>query len=309
MTKQSQDITIIIITYKSAHIVSEALRNIVGQGFRIIIVDNGSDDNLQEHLQQKYPNSGIELIILKNNCGFGKANNFALQMVETEYAFLLNPDAIINIQSINNLMEESVKDRNIALAGPFPISKPQPSQDEIDEEIAIYKKSFKVLHEDNKIIQTDFMCGGYLLLKMEIFKKIGFFDEHLFLYGEDYEISKRSIDKGYKNILVKNSRVFHYEQSSTKTKNWLEKDRMLFFRNWHMGWGKAYLERKRKSYYKVCFKALQKLSSFFLYLLLLNKRKAIIYGSTFLGLSSNLVGIDCFNQSNRIPKAQFINKI
>jgi N-acetylglucosaminyl-diphospho-decaprenol L-rhamnosyltransferase len=309
MTKNPQDITIIIVTYKSAHIVSEALKSIVGQGYRIIIVDNGSNDNLKDCLQQKYSNSGIELVILENNCGFGKANNFALHMVETKYAFLLNPDAIINAQSINNLVEESEKDIQIAIAGPFPTLKIKPDQDEIGKEISNYKKSCKVFYEDNKIIQTDFMCGGYLLLKMEIFKNIGFFDENLFLYWEDYEISKRSVDKGYRNILVKSSNVFHCEQNSTKTKSKLEKDRMLFFRNWHMGWGKAYLERKRKSYYKVCFKVLQKLSSFFLYLLLFNKGKAIIYGAKFLGLASNLVGIDCFNQGNRVPKVKSINKI
>jgi len=59
----AKDITIIIVTYKSSHIILEALKNIINQGYRIIIVDNGSNDDIDKILGESYPNSEIELIL------------------------------------------------------------------------------------------------------------------------------------------------------------------------------------------------------------------------------------------------------
>ncbi len=109
MSKVRQEITIIILAYKSSHIIENALDPIVNQGFNIKVIDNGSNDNIADLLKEKYANSGIELIMLENNVGFSKGNNVALKKVTTKYAFLLNPDAIITPTSIDNLVQENGK--------------------------------------------------------------------------------------------------------------------------------------------------------------------------------------------------------
>jgi GT2 family glycosyltransferase len=126
-----------------------------------------------------------------------------------------------------------------------------------------------------------------------------FFDKNLFLYGEDFELSKRKFNEGYKNIVVKKSLVYHAEQLSTKIDGKSSEYKMLFFRNWHMGWGKAYLERKKKPYFKVCFKALQKLLSSIGCVVRLNKVNFIKYIAVFCGMISNLIGLNCFNKNNK----------
>ena len=113
--KKSKNFTIIIVTYKSKHIVAKTLENIINQNVRIIIIDNGSNDNIEQFLLEKYPNSGLELILLDNNCGFSRANNLALAKVTTKYAFLLNPDTVISLSAIDDLINIADKDENIAL--------------------------------------------------------------------------------------------------------------------------------------------------------------------------------------------------
>ena len=114
-----KEVTIIILTYKSAHIIESCLKNIINKNYRIIIVDNGSNDNLQNLLLTKYKGFGIELILLENNVGFSKGNNVALRKVETKYALLLNPDATITAESIDNMAVEMEKKEDIAMANPL----------------------------------------------------------------------------------------------------------------------------------------------------------------------------------------------
>ena len=241
----NHQITIIIVTYKSAHIIENCLKTIINNGYKIIIVDNNSNDNLAQIIHSNYDNHNIELIKLPHNIGFGRANNVALQKVTTKFAFLLNPDATITQDSLNNLAQQANDDNNIALAGCFDIKKLNPTNHEISKEIETLKKKIKIIHENENYIQTTFICGGYMLLRMDIFKKIGFFDENIFLYAEDEELCDRAIANNYKVIQVKNSICFHNDHSSTYTNNYYEEIYMIFKRYYHMGWSRTYIKKKR----------------------------------------------------------------
>ena len=79
MVSKNQDVTIIIVTYKSCHIIGKALKNIVNKGYNICIVDNGSNDNLKQYLKENFKGSNIKLTCLQSNVGFGRANNLILK--------------------------------------------------------------------------------------------------------------------------------------------------------------------------------------------------------------------------------------
>ena len=93
MGKSSQ-LTIVIVTYKSAHIISKALEQIINKGFRIIIVDNDSRDNLENIIADEYSNKERELIKLPKNIGFGRANNIALAKVTNKICFFVKSRCI-----------------------------------------------------------------------------------------------------------------------------------------------------------------------------------------------------------------------
>lgn len=287
---QNKETTIIIVTYKSAHIVGEALKNIADKGYKIIIVDNNSQDDLENYLAKNYQNSQIELIKLGQNLGFSKANNIALRKTTTKYALLLNPDAIITEQSIENLVEQADKKVEIALVGAFDTKKEHPTTEEISQAIEDHKKTVKIFDENDHYIETNFICGGYMLLKMAIFQKIGFLDENLFLYGEDEEICDRTIANNYKIIQVKNSFVYHDEHSATKTKGLLEKYYLLYKRYYHMGWSRVYLKRKRgKKTAKLFTSLLFQLFSSLFYLFTFQLSKFCIRLGRAVGGLSNLL--------------------
>ena len=70
-------IAIIIVTYKSSHLIQKTLSKINNKDFKIIIVDNGSNDDIKEVLSNNIKNNEVEFIAFENNCGFGRANNYA----------------------------------------------------------------------------------------------------------------------------------------------------------------------------------------------------------------------------------------
>ena len=292
---ENSEVTIIIVTYNSSYIINKALNDLINKDFRIIIVDNKSSDNLLHNLKKNYKNTGLEVVFLAKNYGFCKANNVALKMVKTKYALLLNPDAIIKKDSIDNLSEASNQDSKIALANPlFFENKQYNLERQIFDSIKFNnfgKESFK---------KISFVCGGAMLMRMKIFQKIGFLDENIFMYGDDDEISNRSIDNGYKNILVKNSYCFHANQSSVEITSKWHKYKMIYFRYWHQGWGKTYLKKRKKNIIRVWLKSFHRLFLSFYYLIFkFDLTKSIARFALFMGSISNLIGIDCFNKDSK----------
>jgi GT2 family glycosyltransferase len=289
----NKDITIIILAYKSAHIIKNCLKNIINKGYRIVVIDNGSNDNLEDVLTKNYKNSGIEVIFLENNVGFTRANNLVLRKVKTKYAFLLNPDAIINETSIDNMVLECDKDKEIAMVNPIFFGGDKlPNKKEIENKIKNLEK----------VSYVDFICCGASLMRMEIFKKIGFLDENLFLYADDDEISHRVRNNNYKNIVVRDAICSHINQGSSKTNNKWQNYKMLYFRSWHQGWGKTYLKRKNKNIIKIWLKIFHRLFLSLFYLLKFDLNKSINRFAIFNGSISNLISIDCFNKDNKIAK-------
>ncbi len=291
--------TVIIVTYKSSHIITNLLDKIVGK-FPIKIVDNGSEDDLEEILNEKYHNSGIELTILENNIGFGQANNLALESVKTDYAIIINPDVMIDEEAIIKLINRIKANPKVAACGPIETKSKKPSLSEVSEAIKSHEKAFgkHIIHDE--FIEVPFLCGGFVMLNMNILREIGFFDKNIFLYYEDQELSRRIIANGYKNALVKEAICSHFQSSSTKTRSFIDSLLLSYKRNWHIGWSKSYL--KKKSFKSVIFSVILKILTATTSVLKLRLNDFVSKIAKQIGILSYCIGISSFNKSNRSAK-------
>lgn len=286
-----KQVTIIIVTYKSSHIVINALQNIIKQGYRIIIVDNGSKDNIEDVLDANFKSSNIELIKLQYNIGFGRANNLALERVKTKYAFLLNPDAIIMPNSIDLMLEIAEQNQNIALLNP------------------IFVKDISLLHYVNKnkkiekaYTKAEFISGGAMFMNMNIFRDIGFFDMNIFLYHEDSQIYSLAFNNGFENYISNNSLCYHVEGKSSEPSI-----KVLFKRHYQRGWSYSYVEKSDKIFL-IILKLFYLIPSIMIHCILLHKRIFIVKLSLFSGIITNLLGIDCFSREAKITKIEKIRR-
>ena len=88
MTLSLNNLTFIIVTFKSEYIIHECIESLP-KNSNIIVIENSNNDELKKTLEEKY--SKIKVIIQENS-GMGSANNKGIRLCKTEYAFIINPD-------------------------------------------------------------------------------------------------------------------------------------------------------------------------------------------------------------------------
>jgi len=211
--------------------VKKALEKVSGEVF---VVDNNSIDGSVEMVKLKFPE--VHLIANKDNRGFSKANNQAIEISNGEYVLLLNPDTVVEedtFQKVISFMDEHLDAGGLGVRmldgkGKFlPESKrglPTPS-------VAFYKifGLSKIFPKSKRFGQyqaghlsefetneVDILSGAFMLMRKKALDKVGLLDEAFFMYGEDVDLSYRIQKGGYKNYYFADTRIIHYKGESTK---------------------------------------------------------------------------------------------
>ena len=231
-------LSIIIVNYNVEYFLEQcvnsvlkALSEIKGE---IIVVDNCSIDGSVEMVKNKFPE--VNLIENKENTGFAKANNQAIEIASGEYILLLNPDTVVEEDTFTKCLE--FLDYNVDVGGLgvkmidgkgefLPESKrglptPWVAFYKIFGLSSIFRKSRKFgrYHlsylDKNKNHQIEILSGAYMLMRKSALDKVGFLDEKFFMYGEDIDLSYRLIKAGYLNYYYSDTSIIHYKGESTK---------------------------------------------------------------------------------------------
>ena len=270
----SKDLTIVITTYKSEEKIENCL-NSIDSDIKIIIVENSSNNKFKNYIEKKFKN--VECILANNNLGYGKANNIGLKKVTTKYSLILNPDTILQKETINNFYLFLKRDINFAILGP--------SQNERISEIKISDYNNSSLYEVSSV------KGFAIFINMLKFSDIGFFDENFFLYLEEIDLCKR-VKKIKESIYVdENIKIFHHGGESVNQSFAYETE---LVRNWHWTWSLFYYNKKHFNYFYALIQVLPKFSSAlfksFFYKVVSDNKKSKIYRSRLSGFFNSMAG-------------------
>jgi GT2 family glycosyltransferase len=221
-------ITVVIPNYNGEKYIRGCLDSLIAERktdqtpeFKILVVDNGSDDRSREILDSYKCDEGMDIILLNKNTGFCHAVNKGIKASNTPYVILLNNDTKVKTGFIKNLysaIQENDKifsvssqmlmwdkpeliddagDYYCALGWAFARGKGRPATD--------YDRRKKVFSA----------CGGAAIYRKSVFDEIGLFDERHFAYLEDLDIGYRARINGYLNYYEPAARVLHYGSAST----------------------------------------------------------------------------------------------
>jgi len=268
-------ITVGIVTFKSEKVIFDCLKSIK-KIKNIIIFDNSHDHILKKKVKKKYPN--VKFILSKKNLGYGAANNQIIKKSKKKYVFLISPDVILKKNCENNLLKSVTK-----LRGDFSILSPV---SKIRNYGYFKKKDFS---ESTKILEVDYVNGFALLLYRSKIKKIGMFDEQIFLYNEEIDLCKRLRLAKQKIFIDKSSEVIHHGAKSSNIGFEFEK-----CRNWHWMWSQVYFKKKYNNKFLVNLEfslllVLQILKILF-YTLKFDKKEMISKTMRYLGTLNALTG-------------------
>ena len=248
------DLSIIIVNWNTRQLLDGCLASIYGEtkniNFEIFVVDNASSDGSAEMIKEKYP--AINLIINKKNCGFAAANNQAIKEAQGKYILILNSDTIILDGALNKLLDVLRSRPEVGILGAKTLNKDRTIQKTARRDPTLLtqlflpskiKKLFQNWRPFKEYYFDDFdyeketfvpqLQGSFLLVKKEVFDKIGPFDEKFFIWFEEVDLCKRAKAAGWQVWYTAEAEIIHHGGQSFKQQLTFKKQLQFFKSAWY----------------------------------------------------------------------------
>lgn len=219
-----EKITVVIPNYNGIKFLPECLDALYRQDqdtprYRVLIVDNGSQDGSLELLRERFPQAG--LIELPENTGFCHAVNVGIEASETPYVILLNNDTRVKSGFVKNLFRaiEQKKDA-FAVSAKMLMWDREDLVDDAGDRYCVLGWAYsrgkgKPAEHYNRPCRVFSACGGAAIYRRSVFREIGLFDELHFAYFEDVDIGYRARIYGYHSYYEPSAEVCHYGSASS----------------------------------------------------------------------------------------------
>lgn len=190
---ETPDVCVIVVNWNSAKETVECVRSVLDLAYprlQAVVVDNGSTSedaaNLRNGLQD-YPEAA--LIPLEENRGWAAGLNMGLReglKGDFGFFFILNNDTRCEGRVLEELVRYMVRNRGVGIAGPT---------------VASMGLGRGLAHQKYEGIRTPIfdeeLTGSAFLVRREVIEKVGFFDTTWFVYCEELDYYKRTIDEGF----------------------------------------------------------------------------------------------------------------
>ena len=198
-------VSVIIVNWNGKDVLSDCLESLLKQDYanlEIWVSDNGSEDGSQAMVKKTFPS--VRLLENGENLGFGSAINRVLQKAEGDYFLFLNNDLELTTNCVKELVILLDSDPQIGAAVPKILYHSNSRQPSSPNNSAIIN-SFGVLinytgiacpnlvdeMDRDNLSLTETACGGIFMFTKEVYERVGGFDDDLFLYHEDHDLSWR----------------------------------------------------------------------------------------------------------------------
>ena len=282
MSISRQNLTVVIVTLKSEHIIDQCIQSI-NDDISIIVVENSNNKNFKDYIEKKYRN--VSCILSNDNIGMGSGNNIGIEHSKSDFVLILNPDAILLKNTVDKLIEEANNLKEFAIMSP------------ISENINFPNFSIKEIKNINHetIFEVDSVDGFCMLIDKKKIKSISkdskIFDENFFMYLENDDLCKRVKNYNEKIFIVPTCKVKHFGAKGV-SENFLKEVELS--RNWHWSWSKFYYAKKHEGYLYALLRGLPKFLSSIIkcifYYIIFKKYKSRIYYNRFFGFFNAMVG-------------------
>lgn len=222
----------------------ESLAHLDYPNYRIVVVDNGSNDGEATAIRAQFPS----VTVLENgrNLGFAEGNNVGIRYALSQgadYVLLLNNDTIVDPQMLKVLVRVAESDEQVAIVGPKIYYYDEPETiwsaggilrrfgtpvmlgvDEVDS------------GQHDELKEVDWISGCALLIKDSVIQQIGLIDARFFIYFEETDWCSRARRAGFKVLYVPQARMWHKIQPrrqalSPRHVYLMTRNRLLFLQN------------------------------------------------------------------------------
>jgi GT2 family glycosyltransferase len=191
----------------------------------VIIIDNGSDDNSRDYINNSTFSFPVKLIENSQNLGFAPAVNQGISKAQYEYIFSLNNDTEVKKGSIRHMVEliSSGEDIFSVQAKMLQYDNKDLIDDAGDEyNLLAWTKKTGENHsssEYSEVREIFSSCAGAALYRKSLLEELGMFDDSFFAYMEDVDLAIRSKINGYRNLLCPQAIVYHVGSATSGSRH------------------------------------------------------------------------------------------
>lgn len=241
------ELAIIIVNYNTRELLRSCLtdlkRHVTTLDATITVVDNGSTDGSAQVVRNEFP--AVSLIASEDNVGFAAANNRALEATDSDFVLLLNTDAFLCDQALQELRKVMGSDGKIAVVGPRMFDRDGALLVSAHrfESLAKLAATALGLHEllprclarsatylcgragklhrlnDDATapVDVDWTSGACMMVRRSAIAEVGPMDERYFMYMEDEDWCRRFKRAGYRVVYAPAARAIHYVAASSRS--------------------------------------------------------------------------------------------
>jgi GT2 family glycosyltransferase len=230
-------VTVVTVTYNSGELV-RSHRGAVPSApwISAVFVDNASSDDSAAAVAEVYPEA--RFVQNDRNAGFSKAVNLGARELDTDFLLLLNPDAAITAGELEKVVATMSTRPEIAIGSPIV----QDSAGEFATVAAGYAPTAAKMFTHatglsrlgrlvralrghylftgdlarSGLQDVDWVSGGCMLIRSDVWKSLGGLTERWFMYAEDIEFCLRARQAGFRVVLDCDAHAAHEIGQSSK---------------------------------------------------------------------------------------------
>ncbi len=258
-------ISVLVVNYNGHDHLQHCLERLANQADshdEVVVVDNASTDGSADMVRRDFPST--RLIDLDENIGFGAANNRAAAAAKGDRLLLLNSDAWLADDALPRLDAALRKEPRLALVAPelhYPDGRRQfawaPETGVLGEAVQMLRNRFESRSWAHRLpplwlrplLGPGWFTAACVLLRRAAFEAVGGFDEDIFMYFEDVDLSCRLRHAGWQLGSVPEATAFHVKGGSRPSgRGEIEYRRaqLYYYRKHRPAWENFYLRSRMR---------------------------------------------------------------
>lgn len=255
-TNSLPEVSVIILTYNGSAYIKNLLDSLHDQSYpfekiEIVVIDNASTDDTVQLIQTYHPT--VKVFRLQKNTGFAAGNNYALQCAQYSFLVFLNQDTICHRDWLKGLVQYMLEHEEVGACTSNMIFSDIESSPQLDRwapnktlhyyDLTPFGYAQYRFNAQDPVVFTKIISGCSFIIRRELITKLGYlFDEDLWMYVEDTDLSLRIHNLGYNTAAVRDSVIYHFHKNDFSLKknrisiasNALKNRVYVFFKNMNL---------------------------------------------------------------------------
>ncbi len=217
------DVTVVVVAWNALPFIEQCLESVRGRD--VIVVDHGSTDGTLELVRERHPDVRV---IEQENRGMGGGNNTGMRAADGRWYFLLNSDAWVLGDGLDELIAFADAHPEAAVIGPRLVNLDGTLQRSVRGEPTLWRLATEYLFirklaprsqrlnalyaggfDHDEVVEADWLYGPALLVRREAADAVGLFDEDFFMFSEEVDWMTRFRRAGWKVMFFPGAQVVH----------------------------------------------------------------------------------------------------